>query len=322
MKLYFHGSDYIKNDFVPFPMLFFQYEQYKSMSSDAKVLYALLLNRSQLSFKNGWLDENNRVYMYFAREDMCNALNISQPTLRKAIKQLIDLELLDEVRQGLGKANRLYLLQPHVLQMEECFTDEENQDPQPEGNSQRTDAQPDGNSQGKNLTFSVKDSFSQECNTLSGNKKENNNNKNNNILIRKREEMREEVKLKINFQFFEGGTDEQIALSVVDIAVDILISDGSSYRIGRKYYDLAEVQNVFNQVNKDAVLHVIDAVKDAGRIANYKKYVTAVIFNYINNPAATEEKQKPKHSINNFSQREYDYDLLMKQLQEVNGVRG
>lgn len=316
MKIYFHGSDYLKNDYVPFPMLFFQDENYKSMSSDAKVLYALLLNRSQLSFKNGWLDENNRVYMYFAREDMCSALNISQPTLRKAIKQLIDLELLDEVRQGLGKANRLYLLQPHVMQMEECFSsDYKDQDPQPDGISQRMDARPDGISQGKDFTVRVKDSFSQKCNMFSGSNKELNNNKNNNIFIREREAMTEKVKLKVNFQSFEGSADEEIALSVVEIAVEILLSEGSSYRIGKKYYDLDKVQKTFNQVSKDAVLHVIDAVKYAGRIANYKNYVTAVIFNYINNPSA-ERNQKPKNSFHDFEQRNYDYDALLKIIQE------
>ena len=48
--------------------------KFKSPSSDAKVLYVILLDRMKLSEKNNWIDENNRVYIYFTIENIMEAL--------------------------------------------------------------------------------------------------------------------------------------------------------------------------------------------------------------------------------------------------------
>lgn len=96
------------NRFYQMPKFLFEGE-FKEMSNDARVLYSLLRDRHELSIKNNWVNENNEVYLIFTREDMAQLLGCSQPTLRKSIKQLTNLGLMEEERQGLNKPNIIYL---------------------------------------------------------------------------------------------------------------------------------------------------------------------------------------------------------------------
>lgn len=79
------------------------------LSIDAKLLYAIFLDRVSLSIKNGWVDENGRVFIYYSVINICEILNCGT---QKACKLLDELEIfgaLERRRQGLGKPNKLYL---------------------------------------------------------------------------------------------------------------------------------------------------------------------------------------------------------------------
>ena len=99
----------ITNSFFQLPKFLFDAE-FSSLSNDARVLYALLRNRHEISIKNGWYDEKDEVYLYFKREDMQTMLGLSERTVTKAVNDIKALGLLEEVRQGMGKPNRIYLL--------------------------------------------------------------------------------------------------------------------------------------------------------------------------------------------------------------------
>lgn len=84
----------------------------RQISSDAKLLYVYILDRYRLSLKNGWVDENGEAYCYFKRTEMSECLGISENTTKAKVDELMKEGLLEEVRQGLGKPNRLYLCTP------------------------------------------------------------------------------------------------------------------------------------------------------------------------------------------------------------------
>ena len=65
MNPYFTAPDTEKFRFYRIPKLLFTDERYRPVSTDAKMLYGLLLDRLSLSEKNGWKDERGRVYQYF-----------------------------------------------------------------------------------------------------------------------------------------------------------------------------------------------------------------------------------------------------------------
>lgn len=90
---------------------------YRKMSSNAKLAYVLLRDRMRLSQKNKWADEEtNDVFLYFKQEELQDTLNISHSTCNKVIKELINFGLIDVVRQGLQKPNKIYIrkLQNHT----------------------------------------------------------------------------------------------------------------------------------------------------------------------------------------------------------------
>ena len=133
-------EDIKNNRFYQMPKFLFE-DEFKELSNDARVLYSLLRDRHDLSISNGWVNKNNEVYLIYTRENMASMLGCSQPTIRKAVNQLIDYRLIEEQRQGLNKPNLIYLADVSI-------------------ENTRTE---------KSFQSRVKDSFSQECKILSPN---------------------------------------------------------------------------------------------------------------------------------------------------------
>ena len=106
---YYYGTDAEQFNFFRLPKKLIRDKQFEQMSSDAKILYGVLLDRMTLSIKNKWLDEENRIYIIYTIEEIAEEFSCSK---RKAIMLLNDLErngLLEKKRQGLGKPNLLYV---------------------------------------------------------------------------------------------------------------------------------------------------------------------------------------------------------------------
>ena len=96
--------------FYQIPKELFTNEYYKGkLSSDAILLYALLLDRLSVSIKNKWIDENGHIYLILTRKEAQEKLNISDKTATKAFKQLKERKLIDEKRLGKGKTYRIYV---------------------------------------------------------------------------------------------------------------------------------------------------------------------------------------------------------------------
>lgn len=107
---YFYGQQAELFSFYRVPKILFTDDSFWNVSTDAKLLYGILLDRMNLSAKNGWLDEQGRVYIIFTIEDIQAALSCGD---KKATKLLSELEdkcgLIERKRQGLGKPNLIYV---------------------------------------------------------------------------------------------------------------------------------------------------------------------------------------------------------------------
>lgn len=79
------------------------------MSDKAKLMYMLLFDRRTLSIKNKWYDDDGQIYMYFTNEQFMKELNCANGSVVKAKKELAQVGLLKEIRQGMNKPNRLYI---------------------------------------------------------------------------------------------------------------------------------------------------------------------------------------------------------------------
>ena len=110
MHDYFYGREADQFTFYRVPTVLFTDDQYKDISSEAKVLYGILLKRMELSARSGWLDEKGRVYIIFRLEEIMEKLNCAD---NKATKLMDELEakagLIERKRQGQGKPNIIYV---------------------------------------------------------------------------------------------------------------------------------------------------------------------------------------------------------------------
>ena len=79
------------------------------LTSDAKLVYSLLLDRMELSRKNEWVNENNEIYLIFTKKNIATALGISPRTVYKAFNLIEDLNLIKQERQGLNRPNKIYI---------------------------------------------------------------------------------------------------------------------------------------------------------------------------------------------------------------------
>ena len=60
---YYYGGQAEQFSFYRIPKVLFTDSRFKDISAEAKILYGLLLDRMSLSAKNGWLDQEGRVYI-------------------------------------------------------------------------------------------------------------------------------------------------------------------------------------------------------------------------------------------------------------------
>ena len=91
------------------PRWLFSDPRYAEMSLDAKVTYTFLLNRFQLSRRNGWVNEYGEVFVIFPRKSLAAELRICEQRVTAAFRKLAELQLIWEKRCGRGDANQIYL---------------------------------------------------------------------------------------------------------------------------------------------------------------------------------------------------------------------
>ncbi|MGN0240793.1 MAG: DUF6017 domain-containing protein [Candidatus Weimeria sp.] len=113
---YFYGADGADQyTFFRIPKLLIRGEQFRDISTDAKLLYGLMLDRLQLSIKNRWIDEKDRVYIIYTIENIMEDFNCGN---QKAVKILSELEkkagLIIKRRRGLGKPSIIYVLNFYI----------------------------------------------------------------------------------------------------------------------------------------------------------------------------------------------------------------
>ena len=107
---YYKNNEILENSYYQIPQELFVNNLYKTkLNSDSKILYAFLLDRLTLSQKHHWFDEYGRVYLIFTREEVQDKLNLSDKTVTKAFKQLSDVNLIYEKRQGFSKPKLIYV---------------------------------------------------------------------------------------------------------------------------------------------------------------------------------------------------------------------
>lgn len=109
---FYYGKEAEQFSFYRIPKLLFTDSRFSKVSIEAKVLYGLMLDRMSLSIKNGWVDEENRVYIYFKVSDAMEYMIIMHPQLKLELKQIISnyVQLVDKRIYGIDRHRAMELM--------------------------------------------------------------------------------------------------------------------------------------------------------------------------------------------------------------------
>ena len=106
---YYYGSEADQFSFIRIPKIMLIDKVFQTLSMAAKVLYGVLLDRMSLSMKNGWLDEENRVYIIYQIGEIQEDLGFTKKKAMDLLAELEEFGLLEKKRRGHGLPNILYV---------------------------------------------------------------------------------------------------------------------------------------------------------------------------------------------------------------------
>ena len=109
MSEYFYSDTKETFPYIRVPKDFFTDERYKKLSSDAKFLYSILLDRMCLSQNNGWYDGDGRVYIIFTVKELMDTMGCADRKVKRIMDELEKFDLLERKRLGQGKPNIIYV---------------------------------------------------------------------------------------------------------------------------------------------------------------------------------------------------------------------
>lgn len=106
---YFRGNEIEQFSFIRIPKTMIKNKEFASLSMEAVLLYGILLDRTELSRKNEWIDKEGRVYIIYTLEELMEVTGRCKNTILALMRKLVKIGLLEQKRQGRGLPNILYV---------------------------------------------------------------------------------------------------------------------------------------------------------------------------------------------------------------------
>lgn len=272
---YFYGIQAEQFAFYRIPKVLFTDDRFRVLSAEAKTLYGILLDRVPLSAKNGWFDQQGRVYIIYTIEEIMADMNCGN---KKAIQLLSELEekvgLLERKRQGLGKPNLIYVknfisaeddAEGHFLKCQKRTS----------GNVESTFSEMakkhKTNTDVNHTEYSDTDSF------YSGgaDRKESEEMQ---LRARYKEYFRKSLELDILFQ--DCSLDQEVLAAMVDLMIDVCCSKKKTIRINREDMPAEVVKNRFMKLDSEHIKYaLLTLTNTTTRVRDMKQYMLAVLYN-------------------------------------------
>ena len=253
----YKSNETLEHKYYQIPQELFVNEKYKNkLNSDSKILYAFLLDRLSLSQKNHWIDEDNNVYLIFTREEVQEKLNLSDKTVTKSFKILMEVNLVQEKRQGLGKPNLIYV-----------------------GKINHSDSENLRFLNRKNYDSGIEESTTLDSENLRG---INTNNIKTNIINTdsinpKSDEELLLIKDKCKLNEF---TKKEITI-LEDVIDNLYYID--NLKVGNITVNHFKILDKLNLITKDNLVQLLDILKNTPNIQNAKNYLMICLYNNLGN---------------------------------------
>lgn len=315
---YFYGNEAEQFTFYRIPKILITSPHFKKISDSAKLLYGLMLDRMSLSIRNGWLDDDNRAYIFFTTNDVMEQMCCGT---EKATKMLTELDsekgirLIERVKQGQGKPAIIYLKKFYELEdtaRSTKLSEIESQDFQEskvktfENRKTRlSEIESQDFRESKNKTFENRKSGLSEIESLEFRKSKcNYNNINNtdinyiypinqdNYNIQNSDTQTEEewidrytktvdeIKKQIDYDYLINHAECDIVDEVVNIMAEVMTVYRPKYKIEGDFIEYNAVVNKFRQITAQKLeICLLAYSRKIQRIKNPKAYWISTLYN-------------------------------------------
>ncbi len=264
---YFYGQAGKLFSFYRIPKALFQEQRFQNLSTDAKTLYGILLDRMSLSVKNEWFDKQGRVFIIFTIEDVKRALCCADNKATRLLRELEKFGLIERKRRGQGKPCLVYVKNFSSESSKESVKNRDNDD-----------------------SCGSKIACQDPVKSRGIKKKENKTEMNNTNLILS-DELEKMKNRKLLEEYFSRSLeielllrlypdDEDTIYQIVDLLVDTCDSKRKLIRIAGDDKPAEVVLSRLKQLNADHIRFVLDCLAaNTSPIRNMKQYLLAALFN-------------------------------------------
>lgn len=263
---YFYEEQSESYSFYRIPKMLFTEEIFEALSTDAKVLYGLLLDRISLSRENGWLDDAGRVYVYYTIKSVKKSMRCANTKACGLLRELDEFGLIERKKQGLGKPTIIYVKDFTRFRKAELLDSEKQ-------NSVI-------------LHTGTLDNRKSETNKTEKNNTE--SNKTNPILSGADKDMDERTsyrnylnsQLDMEIMYERYPYDWETLDAIMDLMLDVVCSKRRTIRIAGDDKPVNVVKSQFLKINSMHLEYVMDCMKkNPAKVRNIKQYLLAAIYN-------------------------------------------
>ena len=264
---YFYGQAGELFSFFRIPKALFQEQRFQNLSTDAKILYGILLDRMSLSVKNEWFDKKGRVFIIFTIEDVKRTLRCADNKATRLLRELEEFGLIERKRRGQGKPCLVYVKNFSSESSKESVKNRDNDD-----------------------SCGSKIACQDPVKSRGIKKKENKTEMNNTNLIlsdesekMKNRELLEEYfsrSLEIDLLLRLYPDDEDTLYQIVNLLVDTCATNRKTLRIAGDDKPAEVVRSRFMKLNADHIRFVLKCLaENSNPIRNMKQYLLASLYN-------------------------------------------
>lgn len=266
---YFYGDQADAFSYYRIPRALITGREFRHVSTDAKLLYGLLLDRMGLSSRNGWFDSQGRVFIYYTLEEIQEDLNCGRD---KAMKLLAELDtprgvgLIERVRQGQGRPTLIYVKQFSTGEVP----------PPPEADFQRSENPTSRSRKNRPLEVEKSDPIYLDKNYPEKNYKDPSIYPDGWVEKPTRKELEQQVDAPLLLEQYSPDLVEEL----VDLITDTLGSSSPTLRIGREELPAAQVQERFRRLDHQHLEYVLDSLgQTTTPIRNIRGYLLTALYN-------------------------------------------
>ena len=266
---YFYREQSDQYIFYRIPKILIVEDCFQELSTNAKLLYGLLLDRVSLSTNSGWFDEQGRVYIIYTIKSIQRDMHCGDKKAVRLLKELENWGLIEKVIQGQGKPALIYVKNFYGYSSKQRLQDCHNDDSEMVrttilglSKGQRN------NTNTNNTELNNTDPIRSVCDV--------DNDEDDRLSYR--DYFKDYLELEILRERYPH--DMEVLNAILEMILDIVCSKRKTIRIAGDDKPINVVKSHFMKLNSGHVEYVMECMNNnTSKVRNMKQYLLATLYN-------------------------------------------